>query len=101
MVPVYPVVQNPGPRLCYIKGFCQQLVDVEYFNTTSTHQLDKHIVIFLRLLDPEHIIEQQRIAIARGESAMGQPRSANDDLPKSTGLRMNAQFIFCHALNPR
>src|SRR5690606_8832032 len=97
MIPADPVIQNPGPCLGDIQGFSQQLVDVEHLASAGAHQLDEHIVILLRLLDPEYVVEQECIAVAGRQSAVGQSRPANNNLPKNTGFRMNAQFIVSHA----
>lgn len=64
MIPADPVVKNPASRFGDVEDFGQQLIDVQHVHPSGTHQVREYIVILLRLLDPEHIIKQQGVAIA-------------------------------------
>ena len=49
----------------------------------------------LRLMDPDHVIEQQIMAITGSESLVRQTGPADHDCSKFSDLRMNAKFT-CH-----
>ena len=57
-------------------------------------------MVLLRLLDPEHVVEKQVLAIGGRQPAMGAAGAADDDLPELPGFGMNAKVMPAHAAPP-
>ena len=58
-----PVVQYPFAGLRNVQHLGQQGVHVQHLDAFSPHQGSKDIMVLLRLLDPEHIVKQQRLGV--------------------------------------
>jgi|GEM_PF-7102478 hypothetical protein len=92
----YPVIQQPITGLGEIQRLRQQVVHVQHFDTLIVHRLRKDIVVFLRLLDPEHVVKQQILTVRGGQAAVRQTGATYDDLAQFAGFRMNAQSMIGH-----
>ena len=55
------------------------------------HLLHEVEMVALGVLDPQHVVEQQRVAIRRRQPLMGAPRRADHDLSELADLRMHAE----------
>ncbi len=58
LVRIYLAIQQPGSRLAILKYLCEQVVEVDYVNAPFDHLCAKIVVVDLRLLDPQDVIEQ-------------------------------------------
>jgi hypothetical protein len=54
-------------------------------------------MVALGVVDPEHVVEQQVVAVGRREPLMGAAGRANHDLAKLADFGMNANgSVVCH-----
>ena len=72
-------VEQPGTRFGIRDCLRQQLVHIDDIDAAVTHLLDEGVVLLLSLLDPDHIIEEQIVAVVRGEPHVCQARPAHHD----------------------
>ena len=56
-------VEHPGARLLVLERLGQQLVQVEHLDAALAHLQHEVVVVLLRLLHPEHVVEQQIVAL--------------------------------------
>ncbi len=52
-------IEHPGARLGNGKGLRQHVMQVEYFDAALAHFQDEVVVILLRFMDPQHVVEQE------------------------------------------
>ena len=71
------------------QGFGQQILNVVHLGAAAAQDLDKCVVLALRLLDPEHVVEEQIVVVARRQSLQTQLGPVNDDLAQRSDFRMN------------
>ena len=84
------VVQDPflgfGDRHC----LCQQIVHLDDLDPAVAHLLHKVEMVALGGLDPDHVVEQQLVAVARRQPLVGAPRRANHHLAQLADLGVHA-----------
>ena len=85
------MIQHPIARFGNVQRLGQQIVDVQYLDTLAPHRACKDIVIFLGLLDPEHVVEQQCVTIGGRQPLVRQTRRADDHAPELAGFGMDAK----------
>ncbi len=95
-----PVVQHPGAGLRELERFGQQPAHVEHLDPLAAHRLREGVMVGLRPLDPEHVVEEQRLAVLRRQAAMGEAGAADHHLPQPSGLGMDAECRFGHGIAP-
>ena len=55
-------------------------------------RIDEDVMFLACTFDPKHVIEQQRLAIAWGETAKAEIRPMHDDLSQPTRFGMDPEF---------
>ena len=55
-------------------------------------------MVFLGLVHPDHIVEQQVLAVARGQALVRKSRAADHDGAELANFRVDAEFT--HACSP-
>ncbi len=78
--------------------FGQEILDVEHLGAPALEHLHEGVVLSLRLLDPEHIVEQQIVVIAWGESLQTQFGPVDDDLAQRPNFGLNSIVAHCRLL---
>jgi hypothetical protein len=91
-------VENESARIGKLESLRQQIVQVEHFDAAFLHLQDEIEMVLLRLMDPQHVVEQKRVAVARREALMGHAGPAHHDRVQLPDLRMNSQLV--HRLSP-
>ena len=74
-------------------GFGEQIVQFEHFHVAFAHLQHEVVVILLRLVDPEDIVEQQGGGVARGEPLVSQPGTAHHHRAQLADFAMNAKGL--------
>ena len=69
----------------------EQVLKLEDLDTAVDHLGDEVEVVAAGLLQPDDIVEQQLVAVVRGEPLMGQARRADHDSPQPARLRPDAE----------
>ena len=90
------MIQNPSASIGNIQRFGEQGHGVQDLDPFAAHDIGKDGVVLDRLLDPEHIVEQQFLAIVRGQAPMGEAGWRDDNLPQLAGFGMYAKGMICH-----
>jgi hypothetical protein len=83
-------VQYPGPGNRIGHGLGQEIVHLHDLDATGAHLVHEVEMVTPGHLDPQDLVEQQVVVIARGESGMRQSRRADHDLAQGADLGMDA-----------
>jgi hypothetical protein len=83
-------VKEPLPPLRDGEHIGQQVVQFHHLDAAVAHLADEVEVVAAGVLHPQHVIEQQVVAVGRGKPLMSQPRSADQDLPQLPDFGMHA-----------
>ncbi|MNC66507.1 hypothetical protein D3C75_1169070 [compost metagenome] len=67
---------------------------LQHVDATLAHLGDEVEVVTLGLVNPQYIVEQQFIAVVRGQALVRQARRANHHFAKFAGFGMHAVFNF-------
>ena len=95
------VVEDPLLRLGDRDRLGQQIVHLDHVDAAVAHLLDEVEVIALGVLDPEHVVEQQRVAVAGRQPLVRPPRRADHHLAQLADLGVDAELDLlggCHGL---
>src|SRR5436190_15624693 len=63
----------------------------EHLDAALLHLQDEVVVILLRFMYPQHVVEEQFRAIAGRQPLMGQPRAADHDAAQRADFAMNTE----------
>ncbi len=66
---------------------------LDHFDAAVAHLGDEVEMIALGVLDPQHVVEQEVVAIARRQPLVGAARRARHHQPKLADFRMNAERL--------
>ena len=69
----------------------EQVLDVQDLDVSLAHARHELVVLPLRPLDPEHVVEQELVVVARGQPLQAQLGPVHDDLPQLADLGVNAE----------
>ena len=70
----------------------QQVVQLEHLDAALLHLQHEVVVILLRLVHPDHVVEQQVVAIAGRQALMGERWPADHHGSQLADLRVNAEL---------
>jgi hypothetical protein len=83
-------VQQPGPRLGVGKGLGEQVVQLDDLHAPVTHLGDEVEVVTAGVLHPQHVVEQQVVAVRGRQALMSQPGGADQDLAQPADFGVHA-----------
>ena len=86
------LVEDPLLALGHRHGLGEQIVHLDHFDAAVAHLLHEVEVVALGVLHPQHVVEQQRVAVARREALVGAARRAHHHLAQLADLRMNSEL---------
>ena len=69
----------------------QQVLDVQDLDAALAHPRDELVVLPLRPLDPQDVVEQQLVVVARGQPLEAEVRPMDDDLAELADLRVHTE----------
>ena len=84
-------VEDEGARLLVLQRFGQQVVEIEHLDAALLHLQHEVVMVLLRLMDPDHVVEEQVVAVARRQPLMREARAADHDGPQLADFRMDAE----------
>ena len=70
----------------------EELLGLEHLDATFSHHLTEHVVLGLRLLDPQHVVEEQLLGVRRGEARVFQARPVHHDAAQPAYLGISSQW---------
>jgi hypothetical protein len=73
------------------KRLTEQILEQEHLDAVIAHLRGELVVLILRTLDPQHVVEQQIVVIRRGQSLQTELGSMHHHLPEPAHLRVNAE----------
>ncbi len=76
----------------------QQVVQFEHLDAALAHLQHEVVVVLLRLVHPEHVVEQQIGAVARREPLVGEARPADEDRPQLADFTVDANVCMAPLL---
>ncbi len=79
-------VQYPLECFGLLHDIGQQVVHLQHVDTALAHLGDEIEVVTLGLVHPDHIVEQQLVAVARGQALVRKARRAHHDLAQLAGF---------------
>ena len=83
-------VQQPGLRRRVLHRLGEHVVQLDHLDVAVAHLVDEVEVVATGVLHPQHIVEQQVVAIGRGEPLMRQAGRAHQHLAQLADLGVNA-----------
>ena len=87
-----PAVEHEAARLGILECLRQHLVQIQHLDPALLHLEPEIVVVLLGLMHPDHVVEQQIVAVAGGEAQMGEPGPADHHRPQLADLRVNAEL---------
>jgi len=93
------VVENPLLAFRDRDGLGQQVVHLHHVDAAVAHLGDEVEVVALGVLDPEHVVEQQLVAVGRRETLVRTSGRADHHLAQLADFRMDTELDFvcaCH-----
>ena len=87
-------VQHPVTALGYGDHLGEQVLQLEDLDVVVLDLRHEIEVVASRLLQPDHVVEQQLVAVLRGQSLVGEPWCAHQDPPQLSGLGPDSQSGF-------
>ncbi len=86
------VVEDPFLGFGDRHGLRQQIMHLHDLDPAVAHLLHKVEMVALGDVDPDHVVEQQFVAIARSQARMRAPRRTDHDLAQLTDLGVDAEL---------
>ena len=83
-------VEDPLQGLGILHRLLEQVMHLDHFDAAFAHLGHEVEVVALGLGDPDHVIEQQFVAVVGGQAQMGQTRRTDHHLVQFAGFGMNA-----------
>ncbi|MNZ99818.1 hypothetical protein D3C78_1191570 [compost metagenome] len=87
-------VKDPLQRVFVLHDVGQQVVHLKHIHAALAHLGDEVEMVAFGLVDPDHIIEQQFVAVARGQALVRKPRGANHYLAQLAGFGVHTVLLF-------
>ncbi|MNH06510.1 hypothetical protein D3C79_658800 [compost metagenome] len=87
-------VEDPLQRFGVLHRFGQQIVHFQHVDATLTHLGHEVEVIALGLVDPDHVIEQQLVAVAWSQALVGKARRADHHLAQLASFGVDTVLLF-------
>ena len=84
-------VQQPVAGVGLRHDVGEQVLKLEDLDAAVDHLGDEVEVVAAGLLQPDDVVEQQLVAVVRGEPLMGKSRRADHDSPQPARLRPDAE----------
>jgi len=94
-----PAVEQPCACRPVGQRFREQLVQFEHLDAPVGHLLAKGVMVGFGLLNPEHVVEQKRVAIGRRQAFVREPGSADENRAQAADFGMDSGE-FTHAVPP-
>lgn len=87
-------IEDPLQRFRVLDGLGQQIVHLEDVDAALAHLGDEVEVVALGLVHPDHVVEQQLVAVARGQALVGESGRADHHFAQFAGFGVDAKFGF-------
>jgi hypothetical protein len=73
-------IEQPGLGARILQRLGEQVVHLDHVDAALAHLGDEVEMVALGVLHPQHVIEQQRVAVGRGQPLVGASRRAHQHL---------------------
>ena len=82
---------RPRASSLAVERLAQQVLDVQHLDAALAHPRDELVVLPLRALDPQDVVEQQLVVVARRQPLEAEVRPMDDDLAELADLRVDTE----------
>ncbi len=86
-----PSVEKPFSRFLKGERFAEQSAEIEDSDAALAQRVDEHVMFLACLLHPQHVVEEQRFAIVRGQSLKTKVRTVNHHFPELADFGIGAE----------
>ena len=83
-------VEQPGPGGRVLQRLGEQVVHLDHLDAALAHLGHEVEMVALGVLHPQHVVEQQVVAVGRGQPLVRPARRADQDLAQRADLGMHA-----------
>ena len=84
-------LQDPLARFLVLHRLRQQLVEEQHLDVFLAHQVDEGVVLLPCAPHPDHVVEQERLAVRRREALVCDVRPVHHDRAQLADLRVDAE----------
>ena len=84
-------VEDPAARLGILDGLRQEVVQIQDLDAALAHLQHEVVVVLLGLVDPDHVVEQQLVAVAGREPLVREAGTADHHGPELADLRVDTE----------
>ena len=95
----HPAVEDEAAGLLVLQRLREKVVKLQDLHSALLHLEDEVVVVLPRFLDPDHVVEEQVVAVARGQALVGEAGPADHDGPELADLGVDAKVT--HGSPPR
>ena len=83
--------RDPLPRLRVLERLGEQVVEEQHLDAALAHQVDEGVVLLARAAHPDHVVEEQLVAVRRREALVGEVGPVDHHGPQRSDLRVGAE----------
>ncbi|MCY1415122.1 hypothetical protein D9M71_305910 [compost metagenome] len=87
-------VEDPLQGLFVLHDVGQQVVHLQHIHAALAHLGDEVEMVALGLVDPDHVVEQQLVTVARCQALVRQARRANHHFAQFAGFGVDTVLLF-------
>ena len=84
-------LQQPVARVAVLERLGQQLVEQQDLDAALAHEVDERVELLPRAAHPDHVVEQQLVAVGRGQPLVREVRAVDDDAVQGPDLGCDAE----------
>ena len=85
--------QHPLPRLRILERLGEQVVEQQHLDSAFAHQVDEGVVLLPRAPHPDHVVEEEVVAVARRQALVGDIGPVHEHGAERPDLRVRAEGV--------
>ena len=95
--------EQPRARLGVLERRRQQVVEEQHLDAVLAHQVDERVELLPRAANPDHVVEEELVAVRRREPVVGEVGAVHEHRPERPHLGVRAERVRgdgCHRVAP-
>ena len=85
-----PPLEHPLTGVVVLERLGQQVVEQQHLDAAPAHHLDERVELLLGAAHPDHVVEQELVAVGRREALVRQVGAVDDHRAQRPDLRVGA-----------
>ena len=85
-------LEQPVARVAVLERLGEQLVEQEHLDAALAHEVDERVELLAGPAHPDHVVEQQLVAVRRRQALVRQVRAVDDDAAQRPDLGGDAEL---------